>query len=174
MGEKIILILTVVFAFFAVQTPKLNRAVIYLGVFSFFCSIVYLFYKSPNIAIAEAVIGSTLTTVIYLVALRKQKRFAVYVFKEISHQLIDKIETFCEKEDLIFHYVRFKHNELEMIIKQVEFDLIIDGNKDDIHFITASNNYKIQKLATTLAKDEQFEFNISLHEMRDTNEMENL
>jgi uncharacterized MnhB-related membrane protein len=174
MSEKIILILTVIFAFMAVQTQKLNRAVIYLGLFSLLCSVLYLFYKSPNIAIAEAVIGSTLSTVIYLVALRKQKRFKVYVFDEMAYELLDFIEGYCQREDLVFHYIRFKHRRLESILKAKDFDLLIDGYEDDIYFVSATHNYKIEKLASALAKEEDFDYNVSLQEMRDSDEMESL
>jgi len=71
--EKIFLIILVVLALVALNTPKLRRAVVYLGIFSLVSSFVYLLYGAPDVAIAEAVIGSTIATVLYLVALKKYK-----------------------------------------------------------------------------------------------------
>lgn len=61
----------VVFAIIAIQTAVLRNAIIYLSVFSLLCSIVYLFLGAPDVAIAEAAIGCTLSTILYLVALKK-------------------------------------------------------------------------------------------------------
>ncbi|TCK98581.1 putative MnhB-related membrane protein [Natranaerovirga hydrolytica] len=171
MNEKILLILAVVFAFLSITTEKLNRAVIYLGMFGYFISILYLMYKSPNVAIAEAVIGSTLSTVIYLVALRKQKRFKVYVYQDIPYEILDAIEGYCVPEDLVFHYIRFSKDEYKSILNDYGYDLIIDGDDEDIQLITQSSNYKIENLASKLAKDSRFEVNIMLNEMRNANEM---
>ena len=70
MTEKIFLIGLIVLAIAAVNTSHLRRSIIYLGIFSLISSLVYLFYGAPDVAIAEAVIGSSLTTVLFLVALK--------------------------------------------------------------------------------------------------------
>ena len=73
--EQISLIMLIVLAIATVQTRKLRNAVIYLGVFSLGMSFVYILYNAPDVAIAEAVIGSTLATILYLVALKKYRIF---------------------------------------------------------------------------------------------------
>lgn len=73
MAEQIFLLLLLLFAVLALQQRRLRVAVIYLGVFSLLSSIVYLFHRAPDVAMAEAVIGSTIATILYLVALRKQE-----------------------------------------------------------------------------------------------------
>ncbi|NSW89206.1 MAG: DUF4040 domain-containing protein [Firmicutes bacterium] len=70
---KIFLGVMTVFALLAVQTHQLRRAVIYLGVFSLINSFAYVFYGAPDVSLAEAIIGSTLVTVLYLIALKKYK-----------------------------------------------------------------------------------------------------
>jgi putative multicomponent Na+:H+ antiporter subunit B len=165
MSEKILLLLLLLFAFLSVQTPKLTHAVIYLGMFSFLCSLVYLFYQSPNVAIAEAVIGSTLATVIYLVALKKQKRFTVYIFHKISHDLIHAIETFCEQQELSLHYIRFKSKQYEDILSHKEYDLLIQGDPKNCLLFSKKRSYKIEALAAYLAKDPKLEIQIQLYEM---------
>ena len=71
MTLKIFLFLMILFAAIAIQTEKPVRGAIYLGVFSLICSFVFLLYAAPDVAIAEAIIGSTLSTILYLVALYK-------------------------------------------------------------------------------------------------------
>ncbi len=68
----------IVFAILAMQSRSLRNAVIYLSVFSLICSVVYLLLSAPDVAIAEATIGCTLSTILYLVALKKYKIFTVY------------------------------------------------------------------------------------------------
>ncbi|TCT15458.1 putative MnhB-related membrane protein [Natranaerovirga pectinivora] len=174
MSEKIILILTVIFAFLSIQTLKLNRAVIYLGMFGFLCSLLYLFYRSPNVAIAEAVIGSTLTTVIYLVALRRQKRFKVYVYNEIDYNILDAMETFGVREDLIFQYIRYSEDQYSCIVTERNYDLLMHKSEDNLLMISKGSNYKIEGLAATLAKNKKLELNVILNEMRESDEVGNI
>lgn len=74
MAEKIVLILMIVISILVIHQKHLRIAVIWLGVFSLLASVAYLFRHAPDVAIAEAVIGSTLATVLYLVVLRKQEQ----------------------------------------------------------------------------------------------------
>ena len=74
MTEDIILILMVIFSIVAIHQHQLRTAVICLGAFSLLASVAYLMHHAPDVAIAEAVIGSTIATVLYLVVLRKQER----------------------------------------------------------------------------------------------------
>ena len=163
MYEKLFLILMIIFAFTSIQTPKLISAIIYLGMFSFLSSIIFLIYQSPNIALAEAIIGSTLSTIIYLVALKKQKNFEVYVTSSIDYELINDIESFCEKDDLHFHYTRCDEEDVASIIKSPNFDLLIFGKQNDIHFLVKDKSYKVEKLINILAKDIKNNYNLSLH-----------
>ncbi|MFN3284630.1 MAG: Na(+)/H(+) antiporter subunit B, partial [Pseudothermotoga sp.] len=60
----------VVLAVTSIQVKKAEIAVIYLGIFSLFNAIVYLFYSAPDLSLAEAVIGSALATALFLVAIK--------------------------------------------------------------------------------------------------------
>lgn len=174
MAEKLILVLLLIFSFASIQTPKLERAVIYLGMFSFLCSLLYLFYQSPNVAIAEAVIGCTLSTVIYLVALRKQKRFVVYVLDQVSERIINDIDKFCAKEDLSFHYIQFPKEQYNQVLQQNDYELVIYIDLENCIFISRGQNYKVEALASYLAKHPLLEQQIQLYEMGDASELENL
>lgn len=72
MLERILLILLVVLAVMAIRQKQMRTAVIYMAIYSLFCSAIYLIHAAPDVAIAEAVIGSTISTVLYLVALKRQ------------------------------------------------------------------------------------------------------
>ncbi len=74
----IIIILSVVSvwaAIYAVLARKLINAVIATGVISLNASIIFLFLASPDVAMTEASIGSALTTVVFLYALKQIKKF---------------------------------------------------------------------------------------------------
>lgn len=144
--EKILLVLIIILSIFIVETSKLKRAVIYLATISLFSSIIYLFYDSPNIAIAEAAIGCTMSTVIYLVALKKQRQFNVYVFQKIRRELLDEIESFCEKEGLLFYYMKYKPRDYQHIKHKHDYELLISGNQNRIMLYSQTENYKVEKL----------------------------
>ena len=69
--KQYLLILLIPLAIYAIQTRKLRNAVVILGAFSLVSSLVYLFYRAPDVALAEAVIGTTISTILYLVAMQK-------------------------------------------------------------------------------------------------------
>lgn len=75
MLDYILLPVLIVLALLIIQQSSLRVAIIYTGVFSLVNSLVYLYHDAPDVALAEAVIGSTLATVLYLAALRKQELF---------------------------------------------------------------------------------------------------
>ena len=75
MLEYILMPVLLVLALLIIQQSSLRVAIIYAGVFSLVSSMVYLYHDAPDVALAEAVIGSTLATVLYLAALRKQEIF---------------------------------------------------------------------------------------------------
>ena len=91
MIDQLFLVLLFLFAVLALQHPRLRTAVIFLGVFSLLASLVYLQHHSPDVAMAEAVIGSTLGTVLYLVALRKQE--AIREVSSKGQHVTDKSNT---------------------------------------------------------------------------------
>jgi len=90
MTIKVVLLLLIIVAVMVVQTDKLRRAVVYLGVLSMIGAYSYLLYAAPDVAIAEAVIGSTLSTILYLVALQKYSVFTIYYVHPAAQHLDDR------------------------------------------------------------------------------------
>ncbi|MBN1891288.1 MAG: DUF4040 domain-containing protein [Clostridiales bacterium] len=135
-AEKVILIALVVIAISAVATSSLKRAIIYMAIFSLLASFVYLLYRAPDVAIAEAVIGCGLAMVLYLVSIKKQRTLTVYY---IHHQetsvndtnmpqnasrLLAGLESYFEGRDLGMHIIHTVKQKNE-IIGKTDYDLLI-------------------------------------------------
>ncbi|MDY6915004.1 MAG: hydrogenase subunit MbhD domain-containing protein [Candidatus Cloacimonadota bacterium] len=76
MIQVIIIVLGIIMllaAILAIYSRNLIAAVISAGVISLFASIIYLLLAAPDVAMTEAAIGSGLTTIIFLFAIKKIK-----------------------------------------------------------------------------------------------------
>lgn len=161
---KLVFILMIIFAIFSIQTDKLRRAVVYLGIFSLISSFAYLLYSAPDVAIAEAIIGSTLATIIYLVALQKYKVFTIYYTDEMTHKVNDKyiakgkesiidiIERFCIEKELEPQMI-YTTEGVEHIMTEHQHDLIVRQNDEDITVYGNPDNYQMGPLIEHI-KDE--------------------
>ncbi len=69
-------IIMILSAIYALRAKKLLNAVITSGVISLFASILYLIMAAPDVAMTEASIGSGLTTIVFLFAIKKIKKGA--------------------------------------------------------------------------------------------------
>ena len=58
-------------AIFALYSQNILSAIISSGVISLLASIIYILLAAPDVAMTEAAIGSGLTTVVFLLALRR-------------------------------------------------------------------------------------------------------
>lgn len=152
MTENIFLITLVVLAAVALNTKKLRRAVVYLGVFSLVSSFVYLLYGAPDVAIAEAIIGSTITTVLYLVALRKYRVFSIYYTSSTNDQDIQQLKnnsTFLKNlEDFLIKreiepQIIYSTDPIETILDQENFDLAIHHSDQDIRIYGCAEDYQL-------------------------------
>ncbi len=150
--QTLFFILMIIFAILAVQTDTLRRGIIYLCVFSLISSFTYLIYNAPDVAIAEAIIGSTLSTILLLVALKKYKIFRIYFTKTSGNQLsprnnalANKLKKFALNEELELDVIRTSHN-LENVLKLADYDLVVE-EKDSILYIHGdSANYHFDNL----------------------------
>ncbi len=152
MTENIFPIALVVLAIIALNTKKLRRAVVYLGVFSLVSSFVYLLYGAPDVAIAEAIIGSTITTVLYLVALRKYRVFSIYYTSSTNDQDIQQLkdsstflknlEAFLIKRE-IEPQIIYSADPIETILDQENFDLAIHHSNQNIQIYGCAEDYQL-------------------------------
>lgn len=79
MTDAAILITMGAFALLAIHSNLLRHAIIHLAVFSLLAAFLYLRYAAPELAIAEAAIGSGLVTLLYLAALKRNRSFTIGV-----------------------------------------------------------------------------------------------
>jgi len=133
---NVFLVMLVVLALVALEIKNLLNAVIILGAFSLVLSLIFYYLHAPDVAIAEAAIGSGFTTVIFLLAIKKRgiltmltyphSRFFFYNHKGKPAGLdYDILSLFAKKLDV----------ELEVKISKTWQELIpqlLSGNGDII------------------------------------------
>lgn len=78
----LVYVLLIIFALFSVFSKNLKRAIVGSGAFGLWVSIAYIFYHAPDVAIAEAIISSALSTILFIIAIKnyddissKQRKF---------------------------------------------------------------------------------------------------
>jgi uncharacterized MnhB-related membrane protein len=154
---KIFLILAIVFAFKAINTEKLRVAIINMGIFSLISSFLYLLYSAPDVAIAEAVMGCTLSTILYLVAFQKYRVFSIYYIanneqgEEVRERLnkrenlLKVIGRFCNTKELESHVI-YTFEGVEHIKENHEYDLIVYEHESEITIYGVKDNYLLEGL----------------------------
>ena len=65
----------VVFSVLAIRSADLLLSVIYLAVISLNLAAIFLLLQAPDIAITEAAVNAGLTTLIYVIAIKKSRRY---------------------------------------------------------------------------------------------------
>ncbi len=157
----IILILVVLLAIIILHINNLRIAVIYLSVFSLFSSAIYIFIGAPDVAIAEAAIGVSLSTVLYLVAIKKYRSFRIYY--NIQSQNGDGEDVRFNRERLKKYIDLFlvqREVELEIVNKEEKFDdiensydydIIIFQHDGFIKIYGEKSNYLYEKLIEYLS-----------------------
>lgn len=155
--KQIALVLLVVLAIYAVQTRKLRRSVIFLGAFSLCISFVYILYNAPDVAIAEAVIGCTLSTILYLVALRKYKIFTVfyhvpsgevvdsYYSKSEHSEFIKTLRDFCITQEIDPQIIYTTDNK-DTIMENNMYSVILEPINYNLLIHVHSENCKVDAL----------------------------
>ncbi|MCL1872022.1 MAG: DUF4040 domain-containing protein [Promicromonosporaceae bacterium] len=68
--DQIVFVFLIVFAVRAVFASCLRHAIITSGVFGLFASLAYLLYHAPDVAVSEAVVASSLGTVLLILTIR--------------------------------------------------------------------------------------------------------
>lgn len=71
----VLCLVLIIAAIFAVVQKDLMLAVIGTGAVSVILSILFLILQAPDVALTEAAIGIALTTIIFIITLKKTKRY---------------------------------------------------------------------------------------------------
>lgn len=160
--EIIVLVMMIALAIATVSAMKLRRAIVYMGVFSLLASFAYLFSNAPDVAIAEAVIGCTISVILLLTALKKYRVMTIYYVEdkdcEISNTLCEKfiidVEEFMIKHEFEPQLVRTALDD-ESLHEQDKFDLLVVGIAENINVYSASDNFNSEMIGKFIeSKDE--------------------
>ena len=154
MYEIILLISLVILAFVSVQAENLMRTVIYLEVFSLLMALAFLYYNAPDVALAETAIGVGLSTIIYLVAIKKVRVYdLVYIHEGIEHfddseiraiqnSIVRPLEKFIEETVELEPQVTYTDQDIQALLDKDKHDIII-VNKDDLTYLYGYTNDQV-------------------------------
>lgn len=146
MFQTFILLTLLVLACFSVLSDNLRRSILFLGAFSLTIALAYLHYNAPDVALAEAAIGVGLSTVMYLVALKKVSVYDIcYVnedvetfnddqINEIRNSIVRPLELFVERTEEIEPQLAYTNRTLETVMREDEHDCLIH-RKGDLTYI---------------------------------------
>ncbi len=163
--DSVLLVMSVILAAAAVWTRILRHAVIFLGLFSFLCSFLYLYYGAPDVAIAEAVIGSGLVMLLYLTAIKRYRTYTVIVadqtvariedstMRQVGEsqegKLLTEIENFCISRELEPEIV-FTRQSVDEVLSSGRFDLVVQRAEDKTRVLGRSDNFLVDELEMML------------------------
>lgn len=163
MVEVGVLLLMAVFAGLAIHSSALRLAIIYLAVFSLLAAFLYLLYAAPELAIAEAVIGSGLVTLLYLAALKRNRVYTIGVVNEaLGDRLTDNYVLHVEHSKALreirkFFLLReyevqivFISTSLEEALRDSSYDLIVAEDADGFAAFTDDDSYAMLELEMML------------------------
>ncbi len=153
--DKLVFILMLLLALYIVVCRNYKRIIVALGAFSLLASFCYLLYHAPDVAIAEAVIGSALSTILFIVALKKHRTFYIFFtsgenetigdqkLRIEMNDVVSKITTYLVDHDLEAQAV-YSHEDPKTIANEHLYDLILHkenntvtmyGSDDELHVL---------------------------------------
>ena len=82
--DQIVFVFLIVFALRAVFASNLKHAIISSSVFGLWASLVYLMYHAPDVAVSEAVVASSLGTVLLILTIRNYNDITVPGIRDMA------------------------------------------------------------------------------------------
>ena len=156
-ARYILYAILIVFAFMTVQSRRLRRSVIYLGIFSLISSLVYLLLYAPDVAIAEAIIGCTISVILFLTAVKRYKTFTIYYVPEKddahSQQFIERFERYLYDNEFDPQLIHTSLDD-ENLHESDRFDVLIVHHGDTMTLYSSSTSYHSPLIQAFLDKDE--------------------
>ena len=159
MINSAILVTICLFALLAIQARLLRNAIIHLAVLSVLAAFLYMRIAAPELAVAEAVIGSGLVTLLYLAALKRNRVYTIGVVgNEQSKHLTDPymhhlMRTRALREIREFFLIREYQLQLVFIpearheaLQNDAYDLIIEEDEKGIVAYTDEESYIMMEL----------------------------
>lgn len=143
MIDHVILLIMMLFAVMAFHTRLLRIAVIYMAVISLLAALIYLRNAAPELAIAEAAIGSGLVALLYLASLKRNRVYTVAVVADGS------------RDRLSDHYIQ--HVERSRALRRIRHFFVIREFEVQVVFVPDTLEQTLQNDAYDLVirEDEQ-------------------
>ncbi len=169
MTEYILLILLLLSGLFVVLIHDLKFVIVGMGVLSLIATLCYLFYRAPDVAIAEGIIGSAITTILFIVAFKKHRTFYVYITTQSKAQT-NKLRRDKHTQELVSQILRYcKANELQLqclyssispyvIEKEHVCDLILQHKDGEFHAYGIDTEQHAHAIYEILSKEEIITF----------------
>lgn len=166
---SIILFTLIVFATLIVFTHKLINAVIYMSTFSTLSALVFLFLGAPDVALAEVIIGSTISTIVFLIAIKKHRIFVLYIINnpQKSSDVLQGIkdirktlDNYFKEHEIQLHIINTNDTSEKLMIKE-EQKIIVENDEIAIKVHTDCENVHTQKIAE-LIKQVNYKSNIDV------------
>ena len=98
----LIYILLILSAIYSVFAKNIKRAIVGSGAFGLWISIAYMLYEAPDVAIAEAVISSSLATILFIVSIKNYNDISTKLRKLDWKQLITYLLTLISLGTVIY------------------------------------------------------------------------
>lgn len=164
MELKIFLFFMVIFATLAIFSKTLKSSVIFLGIFSLTSAIIYLFLNAPDVAMVEAVIGSVLTTILFLVAIQKCKILSVYFASETGRfltsnknskeykKVMKDIREYCRKNELELQIIYTNEN-AKSFLKGGQQDILVIEGQEGLSIYAQCNKESVKDLENSILAD---------------------
>lgn len=153
------LLLMGLFAVLVIQSNLLRLSVIYLAIFSLLSSFLYVIYAAPELAIAEAVIGSGLVTLLYLAALKRNRVYTVAVVSDerrdhLTDHYLNHVERSKALTEIREFFVRreyevqtvFVSETLDEALRDPAYDLVVAEDEEGFATYTDDESYVILEL----------------------------
>jgi len=121
----LVYILLIFFALFSVFAKNLKRAIVGSSVFGLWVSIAYILYHAPDVAIAEAVISSSLATILYVVTIKNYNDISTKLPRPSWKQIVTYLITFTSFGLVIYltHYsTPFSDSALGLLVMESFFE----------------------------------------------------
>ncbi len=166
MIDKFVFAAMIAVAFFIVISRSYKRIIVAMGVFSLLASFCYLLYHAPDVALAEAIIGSALSTILYIVALKKHRSFYVYLTSASNSKTSDlrlrrhmqnimaKIMEYCQDNELEAQTVFTSQSPGEIANEHV-YDLILEKQNEKVNIYGLQTEKHVQMIKQLLNEDEK-------------------
>lgn len=153
------LLLMGLFALLAIQSAALRIAVVHLAVFSLLGAFLYLLYGAPELAIAEAAIGSGLVTLLYLAALQRIRVYTIALVSDPAHRYprddhIRRVERSRALREIRAFFLRREYEiqtvfvsiPLEQALADETYDLVMTEDAEGLAAYTDDQSYAMLEL----------------------------